>query len=223
MRGFLRENSLGLLFIGLCLAAMAGDALTGHALYNEDAAAHGEATISLWRYLASSTYAQAITENWESEFLQFATFFVAAIWLFQRGSSESKEEDKLGLETDADQKVGSAATARSPLWAKMGGLRTTLYSWSLVIAMTILFLGSWLAQSLSQWRVYNAEQLQHDQAPVGWLGYLGRPDFWEATFQNWQSEFLAVATIALFSVYLRQRGSDESKKVGEPHAKTGTG
>ena len=91
------------------------------------------------------------------------------------------------------------------------------------VLLTILFLGSWLAQSLTQWRVYNSEQLQHDEATVGWLGYLGRADFWEATFQNWQSEFLAVASIALLSVYLRQRGSDESKKVGEPHAKTGTG
>jgi hypothetical protein len=75
--------------------------------------------------------------------------------------------------------------------------------------------------SVAGWAAYNAEQLMDHEDPVSWAGYLVRPDFWSRTFQNWQSEFLAVGSMAILAVYLRQRGSPESKPVGAPHEATG--
>ncbi len=56
---------------------------------------------------------------------------------------------------------------------------------------------------------------------ISWLGYLGTADFWEASLQNWQSEFLAVGSFSVLAIYLRQRGSPESKPVGAAHHDTG--
>jgi hypothetical protein len=97
-----------------------------------------------------------------------------------------------------------------------------VYENSLVLAMTAIFFATWAAQSLNNWRAFNAEQLEHDDASVSWGRYLLDPDFWERTLQNWQSEFLAVGTMAVFTIYLRQRGSPESKPVGAPHDETGS-
>ena len=75
--------------------------------------------------------------------------------------------------------------------------------------MTLIFFATWFGQSLNNWRVFNAEQATHDAPPVSWGRYLLDPDFWEKTLQNWQSEFLAVGTMVVFTIYLRQRGSPE--------------
>jgi hypothetical protein len=160
-------------------------------------------------------------ENWQSEYLQFSLFILATIWLLQRGSPESKELDKAGRESDRDQKLREHAERRSPLWAKVGGFRTWLFSNSLLIVMTLFFFGSWFAQSVTGWSEFNSEQIEHAQSKVSWLSYIGSSDFWENTLQNWQSEFLAVGSMVILSVYLRQRGSPESKPVGAPHDATG--
>jgi hypothetical protein len=162
-----------------------------------------------------------VMENWQSEYLQFTLYVLLTVWLLQRGSPESKELDKAGRESDEEQRVGEHAGRGSPRWAKVAGLRRTLYENSLVIVMATLWIGTWLAQSLTGVTEYNTERLDHQQGPVSWLEYLGRPDFWEKTLQNWQSEFLAVGSMAIFAVYLRQRGSPESKPVGAPHHSTG--
>jgi cephalosporin-C deacetylase-like acetyl esterase len=86
--------------------------------------------------------------------------------------------------------------------------------------MGAIWLDSWFGQSVTGWSVYNADQIQHMQPTVNWLGYISTADFWEGTLQNWQSEFLAVGSMAIFSVYLRQRGSSQSKPVGAPHHAT---
>jgi hypothetical protein len=161
-------------------------------------------------------------ENWQSEYLQFVTFIMATIWLVQRGSNESKQIREVGTGSDEKQKLGSHVQSDSPRWAKAGGWRTTLYSNSLVLLMLLIFFGSWFAQSLTGWTEYNAEQRDHDESSVSWGGYLMRPDFWENTLQNWQSEFLAVGTMAAYTIFLRQRGSPESKPVGAPHEETGS-
>jgi Domain of unknown function (DUF6766) len=220
MRRFIRDNALTLFFGVLCVLTMLGDALVGHRVFNEEALQHEQPTISFWRYLVSADFGEAMSENWQSEFLQFVTFIVAGIWLFQRGSIESKEEKDLGLQAGAAPPDGSRAE-RAPLWAKMGGLRTQLYSHSLVAVMLFFFLFSWFAQSVTQWKIYNSEQTDHHDATVGYLRFLGKPQFWEFTFQNWQSEFMALATMAIFTVFLRQKGSPESKPVPEPHESTG--
>jgi hypothetical protein len=160
-------------------------------------------------------------ENWQSEYLQFALFALATVWLLQRGSPESKELDKAGLESDKDQKVGEHAEQRSPRWARVKGLRRVVYENSLLLVMGIIWLGTWFAQSVTGVTQYNSERLDHHMDPVGWWSYLGRADFWEKTLQNWQSEFLAVGSMAILAVYLRQRGSPESKPVGAPHDATG--
>jgi hypothetical protein len=143
------------------------------------------------------------------------------VWLVQRGSPESKELEKAGRESDQQQKVGGYAQQNSPRWAKLGGIRRTLYENSLLLVMGSFWIGTWLAQSLTGTTQYNTERLDHHQDPVSWASYLTTPDFWERTLQNWQSEFLAVGSMAILAVYLRQRGSPESKPVGAPHDATG--
>jgi hypothetical protein len=216
MKRFLKENSLSLFFLAIFLLALTGQAISGHNLYNEEALAHKDETIGFWRYLTSSTFGQAVMENWQSEYLQFALFALTTVWLLQKGSPESKELDKAGTETDEEQKIGRHADEDSPRWSKYGDLRTTLYSNSLIIVMTLIFLGSWFAQSVTGMTAYNQEQHDHGEPGVSWLGYIGSSEFWESTFQNWQSEFLAVGSFAILAVYLRQRGSPESKPVGAP-------
>lgn len=222
MRTFLRENSLSLAFGLLLIAALIGQSIAGVIEFNEQARAHSEATISYSRYLVSSHFGVAVLENWQSEFLQFTLFILATIWLVQKGSNESKPLEDAGLESDQKQRVGKYANSRSPAWARAADWRQTLYSNSLLIAMGAIFFASWFGQSVTGWTTYNDEQREHDQPTVSWGGYLGRADFWERSLQNWQSEFLAIGTMAVFTVYLRQRGSPESKPVGGAHDETGT-
>jgi hypothetical protein len=221
MRKFLREHSLSLFFLAIFLAALVGQAIAGHALHNEEAVAHGGAEISLWRFVTSSDFGNSVMENWQSEYLQFMLFMLATVWLLQRGSPESKEIDKAGVESKKDQKIEEHARQDSPGWARVGGVRTALYSNSLLIAMAIIFVGSWFAQSVTGWTTFNAEQADHAEATVSWWSYIGSATFWEATLENWQSEFLAVGSFAVLAIFLRQRGSPESKPVGAPHDATG--
>jgi hypothetical protein len=218
---FLRDNSLSIVFLVIFLAALTGQALVGHGEFNHDQLLHHGDPISLGRYLTSSEFAVDVAENWQSEYLQFTLYILATVWLIQRGSPESKPPDQAGLGSDKDQKIGRYADAASPKWARVGGLRTTIYSYSLVAVMITLWLGSWFAQSIAGWSAYNADQIDHQAPTLGWLGYIGTNDFWDRTLQNWQSEFLAVGSMAILSVYLRQRGSPESKPVGAPHEATG--
>ena len=221
MRAFLRHNGLSLVFLGLFVAAVVFQAIAGHADFNEDQDRHGDPRITLGRYLVSSEFANALMENWQSEYLQFTLFILLTIWLVQRGSPESKKLGQAGRESDEAQRVGEHADPESPRWAKVAGLRRTIYENSLLIVMGGLWIGTWIAQSITGVTEYNAERLDHLQAPVSWSDYLTRPDFWEKTLQNWQSEFLAVGSMAILAVYLRQRGSPESKPVGAPHHATG--
>jgi hypothetical protein len=221
MRRFLRENSLSIVFLVLFLAALSGQAIAGHAEFNALADEHGSPHMSLPRYVVSSDYGTAVMENWQSEYLQFTLMILLTVWLLQKGSPESKPLDQAGRESDQAQKVGADAQQNSPRWAKVSGIRRTLYENSLVIVMGTFWLGTWLAQSVTGVAQYNSERLDHHQDPVAWSHYITSPNFWQNTLQNWQSEFLAVGSMAILSVYLRQRGSPESKPVGAPHSSTG--
>ncbi len=222
MRKFVRLNSLSLFFLILFLATLVGQSIVGVQDYNEEALQHGQEAISWGRYLYSSEFGAAVLENWQSEWLQFCLFTLATVWLLQQGSPESKALDEAGLESDEEQKVGEHADSKSPLWARVGGLRTRIYENSLLIAFAVIFFGSWATQAVTGWSEFNNVQEEHGDPGVSLLGYLTRPDFWEKTLQNWQSEFLAIATMAAFTIYLRQRGSPESKPVGAPHEETAT-
>jgi hypothetical protein len=218
---FLKHNGLSVFFLALFLLALIFQAVAGHADFNEDQLRHSDPTMSFGRYVLSSEFGVAVLENWQSEYLQFTLFILTTVWLLQRGSPESKELHRAGRESDEDQLVGRHARASSPRWAKTAGLRRRIYENSLLIVMAAIWLASWFTQSITGVSEYNAERLDHHQLAVSWLDYLGRPDFWEKTLQNWQSEFLAVGSMAILAVYLRQRGSPESKPVGAAHETTG--
>jgi hypothetical protein len=221
VRRFLKENSLPVFFGILFLASLTGQAIAGHILYNEEQLDHGGATISFLRYLTSSDFGQAVMENWQSEYLQFLVFLMATIWLVQKGSPESKPLADAGRESDEEQMTGEHAKPDSPTAAQAGGWLAGLYGNSLLIVMATIFLGSWLAQSLTGWTAYNQELADRGVGQIEWIAYLGKADFWEATLQNWQSEFLAVGSFVVFAIFLRQRGSPESKPVGAAHTQTG--
>ncbi|MQM28755.1 DUF6766 family protein [Glycomyces albidus] len=220
MKNTLRDNGLSIGFGLIMIAALVGQAFAGHSAYNEQQLVEAGRQISLLQYLTSSEFAVDVAENWQSEYLQFFLYVYATVWLVQRGSPESKRVGNVGLESDKEQKVGRYASDRSPAWARAGGWRTALFSSSLGLVMGLLFLLSWLAQSIAGQSAFNTERLARLQDPLTWLEYVGSADFWNRTLQNWQSEFLAMGSIVVISIYLRQRGSPESKPVGEPHEVT---
>jgi hypothetical protein len=222
VRRWLFDNSLSLFFFTILVASIIGQMFTGQRVYNDDATSHGEPTVGFVDYVFSSHFGQALLENWQSEYLQFSLLIVTTIWLIQKGSTESSEES--GRESLQKQKLGGYADEGAAGWAKLaGGVRRWVFSWSLLLVMTAIWIASWVGQSLTGWREENNERLQHDESPLRWGEYVVSAQFWEDTLQNWQSEFLAVGSMAVFSIYLRARGSAESKPVGESHESTGAG
>jgi hypothetical protein len=221
MRNVLRENGLVIFFGTIFLLALVGQSVAGLHDFNDQQVAGGAAPLSWLRYVTSSDFGADVAENWQSEYLQFALYILATVHLVQRGSPESKPLGKEGTESDEDQQVGRHAGDDSPTPARSSGSWLWWYSNSLGLAMGLIFLGSWLAQAVAGRAAYNAEQLRAFEDPLGFGEYLAAPDFWNRTLQNWQSEFLAILSMALLSIYLRQRGSPESKPVGAPHSATG--
>jgi hypothetical protein len=216
----IRDNGLTLAFLAVFLLTLIGQSIAGFHQYNSDQLAHGESTYTFLRYLGSSSFGADVAENWQSEFLQFSLYIVATVWLLQRGSSESKKLDGAGQESDKQQRVGQYAQANSPAWAKAAGFRRWIYSNSLMLVMTAIFFLSWFGQSVNGWRAFNNTQEAHERAHIAYGEYLLNADFWDRTLQKWQSEFLAIGSMAAFTIYLRQRGSPESKPVGAPHDET---
>ena len=204
---FIRNNALSLLFALLFLSALVGQAFAGHAEENEQLMQHGQPPVGFGEFIFSSQFLVDVAENWQSEYLQFSLFIFVTIWLVQRGSPESKELGKEGLETDREQRVR--------------GQVSFVYSNSLVLVMLTIWIGSWFAQSITGLTQFNADRFDHHQDAISWSSYIVNAHFWEQTLQNWQSEFLAIASMAILAVYLRQRGSPESKPVGAPHDATG--
>jgi hypothetical protein len=222
MRRFAHENGLSLFFGALFVATIAAQSFAGLRAHNAQQQAHGGESASWVDYVFSPEFGGAVMENWQSEFLQFTLFIVATVWLVQKGSNDSKPLDAVGLESKQKQRLEGFAPAEAPRFAKARGPARVLYENSLLAVMTALFFATWAVQSLSNWREFNAEQVEHGQSTLSWSRYLANPDFWERSLQNWQSEFLAVGTMVVFTIYLRQRGSPESKPVGAPHDETGS-
>ncbi|MCK2220049.1 hypothetical protein MF672_040575 [Actinomadura sp. ATCC 31491] len=218
---WIKENSLALAFLVMFLLALGGQAVAGMLDFNDQQRALGDQTISIWKYVASSDFAVNVAENWQSEYLQFFLYIVLTVWLVQKGSTESKAVEDAGAESDKEQQVGAHAEADSPAWAKARGLRLWMFSNSLGLVMGLIWVLSWLAQSVAGQSAYNAERLGDLRDPVSWGAYVTSPEFWNRSLQNWQSELLAVLSMVVLSIYLRQRGSPESKPVGAPHAATG--
>jgi hypothetical protein len=219
---FLRSNSLASVLALFFLASVGGQSYSGWESYDQEAQAQHQPAVSYPRYLVSSDFYDNVMSNWQSEFLQISLYVMFAVWFRQRGSAESQNPEHPVRDSDEDEMLGDHLKANSPKWARMGGWRLRIYENSLLISMGILFFLSWFAMAVAQHNVYDANQVANHQAPVSFLGFLGTPYFWNETFQNWQSEFLAVGVFAVATIYLRQRGSTESKPVGAPHDATGS-
>jgi hypothetical protein len=222
MRRFIREHSLSIVTLGLFLIIwLGGQAWAGHRTYNEEQRAHGEPTVSMAEYVTRAEFGEATFENWESEFLQMGIYVLLTAWLVERGSAESKPPSG-DPHLDADPRQ-HRKDPNAPWPVRRGGLALRIYEHSLTIALLGLFLFAFTGHLLTGARAFNAEQVEHGEATVSTLGYLFRSQFWFESLQNWQSEFLAVGSIVLLSVWLRQKGSPESKPVDAPHSETGNG
>ncbi|MGW4961812.1 DUF6766 family protein [Nonomuraea sp. NPDC004186] len=218
---WVKENSLALVFLAMFLLSLGGQAVAGMLQYNDLQRVEGAEPVSFAQYVTSSPFAVDVSENWQSEYLQFLLYIMLTVWLVQKGSPESKTMEKVGTESEEEQRIGAHAGPRSPRWARAGGLRLWVYSNSLGLVMGTIFVLSWLAQSVTGQAAYNSDRLGDLRDPVSWWSYVTAPEFWDRTLQNWQSELLAVLSMVVLSIYLRQRGSPESKPVGAAHAETG--
>jgi len=220
MRRWAKEHGLLVANLACFLVFFVGMVLSGAASYSEDQQAHGEPPVSVLQFLGTGAFVEATFENWESEFLQMAMYVVLTVFLFQKGSSESKP---LGKKVPQDEDPQQAAVSRATPWpVRRGGAVLKLYENSLSILLFALFLGSFALHAAGGVEEYNQDQQSHGQPAITLLQYLGSSRFWFESFQNWQSEFLAVGVLVGASVYLRQKGSPESKPVAEPHYETGT-
>jgi hypothetical protein len=219
MRTWFRNHGLLLANLALFLIFIGGMALSGVRVYNSNQQEHGGSPISFAQYLGTGDFAEATFENWESEFLQMGMYVVLTAILFQRGSSESKPMDEPAPQDEDPRESQDKPDAPWPV--KRGGWVLKLYENSLSIFFFVLFVASWALHAAGGAKAYSEEELQHGGEAVGFFKYLTTSQFWFESFQNWQSEFLAVAAIVWASIYLRQRGSSESKPVASPYAETG--
>jgi hypothetical protein len=216
---WVRDNGLLLACLGLFVVFFVGMIVSGAATYNEEQLDHGsQETVSLLGYLLSGDFVEATFENWESEFLQMGMYVVLTAFLYQRGSAESKPIDGEAPQ-DKDPRL-EKLDASMPWPVRRGGVALRFYEHSLAIALFVLFFASWGLHALGGAAAFNEERLQHGQPAVSVLQYLTTSQFWFESMQNWQSEFVAVAAIVGLSIFLRQRGSAESKPVAEPHRET---
>ncbi len=218
-----RENGLSLTLLAVFLVLLVAQALAGQHELNAERIEHGNAPLTLPDYLRTGHFVEATTENWESEFLQMAAYVLLTVVLFQRGSSESKKPGgKEAVDRDPRQARGQRL-AEAPAPVRRGGWALRLYEHSLSIAFLLLFFFSFVGHAIGGARAQSDEQLAHGGPAVEVLDYIRSSQFWFESFQNWQSEFLAIAAMVVLSIHLRQRGSPESKPVDAPHSQTGSG
>jgi hypothetical protein len=216
---WIRDRGLTLALLGLFALTLAGQVVAGWRDYNAEAASHGEHAVRLAEYLATGHFLEALFENWESEFLQMGAFVMLTTVLHHRGSAESRRP---GVVEPVDVDPRDFADRDDAPWpVRRGGLVLRLYEHSLGIAFTLLFLASWAGHAIGGWKEYAGDQAAHGLAEPAFSDYLASSRFWFESLQNWQSEFLAIAAMVWLTVYLRQRGSPESKPVHAPHAETG--
>jgi len=219
MRRFLRDNGLSIARIGLFAVSLTGQAIAGWRAFLEELKIHAQPPVGLGEYLTSGHFISAVFENWESEFLQMAVYVLLTVFLFQKGSSESKKPDEDNPEDEAPHTRRDDPEAPWPV--HRGGLVLKLYSHSLSLALVALFLVSFWLHLAGSTRRMNEEAVRHQQPLQTMTETLADPEFWYESFQNWQSEFLSIAVLILLGIYLRQKGSPESKPVAAPHAATG--
>ncbi len=221
MKRFLRDNGLSLVLLVLFFFSfMVGQTLTGHQEYNNEQQEHGQPAIGFLEYLGTGHFLEATMENWESEFLQMFFFVILTVFLYQKGSAESKDPEK---EEDVDRDPRKFRNKKDAPWpVRKGGPILTIYEHSLSLAFLLLFLGSFILHGVGGARDYNEQQEAHGQPErVSTMEYMATSRFWFESLQNWQSEFLAVGSMVVLTIFLRERGSKESKHVDAAHSETG--
>ncbi|MDR6405500.1 MULTISPECIES: DUF6766 family protein [Chryseobacterium] len=211
-KSFLYRNSLSVVLIILMIICLLGQFFTGWKTENKELLENGAPTLSLGQYIYSGHFIQATFENWESEFLQMMLYVLLTISLRQKGSSESKS---LEGEEDVDKEPKPHANAPWPV--KKGGIWLKIYKHSLSLAFGILFLLSFVLHFYGSLKDFNEEKISKNEPTVTALQYISESRFWFESLQNWQSEFLAVASIVILSIWLREKGSPESKPVDMAH------
>jgi hypothetical protein len=221
MRRVLRENGLSIVLVLLFLIFWVGQSIAGHREHNNEQREHGQQEVSFGSYLRSAHFWEATAENWESEFFQMFGYVILTAMLYQKGSSESKNPDE---PEPVDKEPRPGRRKRNAPWpVRRGGLILKFYEHSLSLAFLLFFLTTFTLHAVSGAAEYNQEQSAHGEpAGLSALQYAGTSRFWFESFQNWQSEFLAIASMVVLSIFLRQRGSPESKPVDSPHSETGS-
>jgi hypothetical protein len=217
MKKLLKNNSLSLVFFILFLLSMGGQAVTGLKQHNQEMEERGGQRLSMGKYFASGHFLQSTFENWESEFLQMALFVMLTMFLYQKGSSESKDPEK---EEEVDREP-NPRRRNAPWPVKKGGLVLAIYKHSLFYALALFFVLSFLLHWYGSLKDYNEEQILKHLPTETAFQYMGNSRMWFESFQNWQSEFLSVFSIVVLSVFLREKGSPQSKPVDAPDSETG--
>lgn len=216
MKRFFRNNGLSLALMLFFLLSFSGQFYAGMNKHNEDREDHGKPPLSFSEYVTSDELLEASAENWESEFLQLFTYVLLTRFLYQKGSAESLDPDA------PEEQSAPAPHEKLPGPARRGGLYLKLYEHSLSITFFLLFVASLVLHAIGGVGEYNSEQLEHGKGEqLSAMQYMGTSSFWFQSFQNWQSEFLALFAMVFLSIWLREKESPESKEVTDPHAKTG--
>jgi hypothetical protein len=219
MRRLFHHNGLSIVLCALFLIFLIAESIAGHRHYNQEQQEHQEATVTYFEYVTGNHFLEATMENWESEFLQMFFFIILTVFLYQKGSAESKDPDK---EEEVDKDPRENIKKNSPSPVKKGGWRLKLYEHSLSLTFLLLFLASFFLHAKGGAADYNEEQKAHGSGEsVTTIEYMATSRFWFESFQNWQSEFLAVGCMVVFTIFLREKGSIESKPVATPHDEQG--
>jgi hypothetical protein len=219
MHAVLRDNGLSLALLALFVFSIVGQSIAGLAHFNEEQREHGQPPVTYVEYITGAAFAESVFENWESEFFQMALYVILTAFLYQRGSAESKDPDK---SEDVDEDPHRhRSEPHAPYPVRAGGLLLTLYQYSLSLALIALFVASFGLHWMSSARQTCRDQLLHGGTCTPILAHLKSSTFWFESFQNWQSEFLSIAVVVVFSIFLRHRGSPESKPVHASHKDTG--
>lgn len=219
MKKIFKNNGLSIVFFLMFVLTIIGQAITGLKEHNSEMADEGGRVLEMREYLVSGHFLQSTFENWESEFLQMALFLILSMFLYQKGSAESKDPDKPGEEEVDREPNPKKKDAPGPV--KKGGLALAIYRHSLCYSLVILFLISFFLHWYGSLKDYNEEQVLKNKPTVTATEYLGNSRFWFESFQNWESEFLSIFAIVVLSIFLREKGSPQSKPVDAPHSETG--
>jgi hypothetical protein len=223
IRRFLRDNGLSVVAFSVFALCLVGQIVTGMREYNSEQREHRQPTVGAAQYVRGGHFMEATFENWESEFLQMAAFVVLTALLRQKGSPESKEltgEEEVDKDP-RDARRSPKKRAKAPWPVLRGGIVLKVYEHSLSLALLLLFMLSFALHAIGGAAHYNEEQLAHGGEPLSTLSYIGTSRFWFESFQNWQSEFLAVGALFVLTIWLRERGSPQSKPVAAGHEETG--